>query len=301
MTGYGISGGALSIVNAIASGFGAAFGISLSTKAEVREGDRVSLRINGTAAPAYFAEALLERFNSVSPQKLSGAAVSVESDIPQSAGLKSSSAAANAILSAFADEAGVTLSPDTILRAGALASLDAGVSVTGAFDDAAACLLGRAVFTDNRRMEILRRIPVSEDLTAVIALPADYTPSPSSAFPKEVLDAAESRRIFDEAMGKAMGGVMDEAPDGTPDEEDKGLSAVFSAMEQNGALVSRALGISDALFCAAKSAGAASAGLSGTGPALGILVETENLDDFLSRFRESGCRCIVSHIRNRRL
>ena len=297
MTGYGISGGALSIVNAIASGFGAAFGISLSTKAEVREGNRVSLRINGTAAPAYFAEALLERFNSVSPQKLSGAAVSVESDIPQSAGLKSSSAAANAILSAFADEAGVTLSPDTILRAGALASLDAGVSVTGAFDDAAACLLGGAVFTDNRRMEILRRIPVSEDLTAVIALPADYKPSPSSSFPKEVLDAAESRRIFDEAMGK----VMDEVPDGTPDEEDMGLSAVFSAMEQNGALVSRALGISDALFCAAKAAGAASAGISGTGPALGILVETENLDDFLSRFRESGCRCIVSHIRNRRL
>ena len=297
MTGYGISGGALSIVNAIASGFGAAFGISLSTKAEVREGNRVSLRINGTAAPAYFAEALLERFNQVSREKLSGAAVSVESDIPQSAGLKSSSAAANAILSAFADEAGVTLSPDTILRAGALASLDAGVSVTGAFDDAAACLLGGAVFTDNRRMEILRRIPVSEDLTAVIALPADYQPSPTSSFPKELLDAAESRRIFDEAMG----GVMDEVPDGTPDEGDKGLSAVFSAMEQNGALVSRALGISDTLFCAAKAAGAASAGISGTGPALGILVETENLDDFLSRFRESGCRCIVSDIRNRRL
>ena len=294
MTGYGISGGALSIVNAIASGFGAAFGISLSTKAEVREGNRVSLRINGAAAPAYFAESLLERFNQVSREKLSGAAVSVESDIPQSAGLKSSSAAANAILSAFADEAGVTLSPDTILRAGALASLDAGVSVTGAFDDAAACLLGGAVFTDNRRMEILRRIPVSEDLTAVIALPADYTPSPSSSFPKEVLDAAESRRIFDEAMGK----VMDEASGGAPD---GALSGIFSAMEQNGALVSRALGISDALFCAAKAAGAASAGISGTGPALGILVETENLDDFLSRFRESGCRCIVSDIRNRRL
>lgn len=282
MTGFGISGGALSIVNAIASGFGAAFGISLSTKAVAEERDCVSLMINGAAAPAYFAESLLARFNSVSPQKLSGAAVSVESDIPQSAGLKSSSAAANAILSAFADEAGVTLPPETILRVGALASFDAGVSVTGAFDDAAACLLGGAVFTDNRRMEILRWIPVPENLTAVIALPADHQPSPSSAFPRGLLDAAESRRIFDEAM-------------------DEGLPGIFSAMERNGALVSRVLGISDALFRAAKSAGAAAAGISGTGPALGILVETENLDNFLSRFRESGCRCIVSHIRNRRI
>ena len=267
MTGFGISGGALSIVNAIASGFGAAFGVSLSTKAEVREGDRVSLRINGTAAPAYFAESLLERFNQVSREKLSGAAVSVESDIPQSAGLKSSSAAANAILSAFADEAGVTLSPDTILRAGALASLDAGVSVTGAFDDAAACLLGGLVFTDNTAGKVISRRKMPEDLAVVIHTPAYRIAT--NAFPKDALrqHAAESRALFARAL----------------------CGDIAHAMYENGRLVCGALGMAPetadrALFC-----GAQAAGLSGTGPATGILVAMEDVDAFLEKFGRENC------------
>lgn len=262
MTGYGISGGALSIVNAVATGFGAAYGISLSTKAEVRESDAVTLRINGAAANPFFAESILSRFRDYTGSEFSGAEISVVSDIPQSVGLKSSSAAANAIILALADEAGVSLSQSEILRMGCLASLDAGVSITGAYDDAAACLLGGAVFSDNARMTVLKRVFLPEHLTAVIVIPSAGK-ALSASFPKERLDAVKSRSIFDAAY------------DGD----------IYGAICRNGALVSEALGIEDRVSTIAMSCGAMASGMSGTGPAVGILVEKSALHEFLLAFR----------------
>ncbi|HJJ30884.1 MAG TPA: shikimate kinase [Methanocorpusculum sp.] len=278
MTGYGVSGGALSIVNAVSSGFGAAYGISLSTRAEVCEARGITLRINGRIANPFFAEALFSRFSSVSVDRLSGADISVVSDIPQSVGLKSSSAAANAIISALAAESGMSLSPLEILRLGCLASLDAGVSITGAYDDAAACLLGGAVFTDNFRKSILKRVSMPESLTAVIAVPPTGARL-SSAFPKEKLNAEKSRSIFDAAYA----------------------GDICSAICRNGALVSEALGIKDTISAAALSCGAAAAGVSGTGPAVGILIEKSAVSEFLSAFRPQipdGYTIICTDVRN---
>ncbi|HJJ38877.1 MAG TPA: shikimate kinase [Methanocorpusculum sp.] len=262
MTGYGVSGGALSIVNAVSTGFGAAYGISLSTRATVREADAVTLRINGRTANPLFAGALFSRFSAAANDELSGADISVVSDIPQSAGLKSSSAAANAIISALADEAGVSISHLEILRIGCLASLDAGVSVTGAYDDAAACLLGGAVFTDNFRMEILKRVSLPENLAAVVVIPQSGA-TVSVSFPKERLDAVKSRNIFDAAYA----------------------GDIYGAICRNGALVSEALGIKDTISVAALSCGAVAAGVSGTGPAVGIQIEKSVVSEFLSAFR----------------
>ena len=262
MTGHGISGGALSIVNAVSTGFGAAYGISLSTKAEVHEADAVTLQINGSSADSFFAEAIFSRFRAYTGADLSGAEISVVSDIPQSVGLKSSSAAANAITLALADEADVSLSHSEILCIGCLASLDAGISITGAYDDAAACLLGGEVFTDNYGMKVLKRVSLPEYLTAVIVIPSAGK-ALSASFPKERLDAVKSRSIFDSAYaGDIYGGIC-----------------------ENGVLVSNALGIEDRVSMIAMSCGAMAAGMSGTGPAVGILVDKSHLHEFLSVFR----------------
>ena len=262
MTGHGISGGALSVVNAVSTGFGVAYGISLSTKAEVRESDTVSLKINGVSADSFFAEAIFFRFRESTGSELSGAEISVVSEIPQSVGLKSSSAAANAIILALADEVGLHLSYTDILRMGCIASLDAGVSITGAYDDAAACLLGGAVFTDNHGMKMLKRVSLPDHLAAVIVIPSSGK-ALSTSFPKERLDAVISRSIFDAAY------------DGD----------IYGAICRNGELVSEALGINDTVSAAAMSCGAAASGMSGTGPAVGILVEKSVLNEFLSAFR----------------
>ena len=171
MKGKGVSGGALTVINAIATGFGSAFGIGLETAAEVTLLDEagVTLHVNGQEADAGFAAGLLEEFKRAFPDaEFSGADVSTVSNIPQSKGLKSSSAAANAILSAAADAAGISADPRELVRIGAKASIACGVSVTGAFDDASACMLGGLVFTDNKNMQLLEHRNMPDEYAVVI-------------------------------------------------------------------------------------------------------------------------------------
>lgn len=274
MTGYGTSGGALSIVNAVASGFGGAFGIALSTRAQVDPSYDISLTVNGTPADTGFLEALLDQFNTVG--NLDGATVSVTSSIPQQVGLKSSSAAGNAILQAFANAVAVPLSPQQILVMNATASMNAGVSVTGAYDDAAACLLGGAVLTDNGTMRIVRQGPLPETLRVFIVIPPD-SGSASVAFPRDRLDRDASLEVFEIAAA----------------------GDIWRALFENGRLVADALEISNDIAESAMQAGAVTAGISGTGPAVGILVEDRDVPKFLHEFAYRPT--ISTRIRNWRI
>lgn len=277
MKGTGVSGGALTVINAIATGFGSAFGIGLSTKAEVELLDEpeFSLEINGEIADNNFVKCLLSEFlKNKSVEDISGAIVKTESNIPMSMGLKSSSAAANSIILAMADAAEVNIEPIEAAKIGATASIKTGVSVTGAFDDACACILGGLVFTDNKKMELIKRTDMNADYSVVISLPK-FTIE-TKKFPKE-----KFRLYADEvtaAYNKAMSGD------------------IFSAMYENGLAVSKALDISNEISDRALLSGAAASGFSGTGPAVGILVLKDDLDSFLNSFGSENC--IVTNIRN---
>lgn len=270
MTGHGTAFGALSVVNAIPCGLGAAFGITLETKADVTlTGTDFYLEMNGFPALADFAEILI---HSLCPEA-EGAEIQTVSQIPVSKGLKSSSTAANAILLATADALHLNISPEKILSCNTISSIHAGVSITGALDDAAASLFGGLVFTDNHHGKIIARKQMPDGLSAIIHLP-DYTivksAITSSALSKH---AAEAESVFQKAL------------DGN----------IFQAMTENGKLIAETLGINMHPVSRALSCGAKAAGISGTGPAAGILVETEKLDDFLSSFGDE--HCIVTNLR----
>lgn len=279
MKGHGVSGGALTVVNAIAAGFGAAFGIGLSTRAEYScqdEGD-VSLTINGVTTDTTFVSALLDTLRAARPNAdIAGAAIATVSDIPQSMGLKSSSAAANAILLAADDALHLGLSETEILTFGARASIAAHVSVTGAFDDASACLLGGLVFTNNTKMEILKRVPMPDEYAVVIRRGTFAVPT--GTFPRDRF--VQRKEQVQAAFAEALDG------------------RVFDAMYANGRLAGEALGVGTETADRALACGAAAAGLSGTGPAVGILVQKDGLDAFLERFGAENC--IITTVRNGR-
>lgn len=270
MTGHGTAFGALSVINAIPCGLGAAFGITLETKAEVTlTGTDFYLEMNGFPAPAEFAELLI---HSLCPDA-EGAEIQTVSEIPVSKGLKSSSTAANAILLAAADALHLNLSPEKILSCNTISSIHAGVSITGALDDAAASLFGGLVFTDNNRSKIIARKQMPDGLSAVIHLP-DYTIAKSAVTSSALTKhSAKAEYLFWKAL------------DGN----------IFQAMTENGKLIAETLGIDMHPVNRALSCGAKAAGISGTGPAAGILIETEKLDDFLSCFGED--HCIVTNLR----
>ncbi|MDR0791184.1 MAG: hypothetical protein LBE47_01435, partial [Methanomassiliicoccaceae archaeon] len=161
--------GAITVVNAIPCGIGAAVGIDLVTCAGFTVGgtERTVRIINDPCEDPTMARICVsdtfKRFNVDEPD---GWDLSVDSQIPVSRGLKSSSSACNAIISSVADHIvreyggnGFGTGKEGMLemiRFGVGCAIKAGVTVTGAFDDACACHLGGLVITENTNNALLR-------------------------------------------------------------------------------------------------------------------------------------------------
>jgi shikimate kinase len=257
----GSATGAGTIINAIATYRGAAFGIDLRTYAEVELGADlrgIEAEIEGVRAEQAdtrlierCVELVLRRFD------LSlGAHVTTRSAIPIASGLKSSSAAANAVVAATLDAigeraAGAKLSVLDAIRIGVDAALQVGVSITGAFDDACASALGGIVITDNERLELLNR--VERDAAVLIFVPR------AKAFTAET-NVGRSRLLvpwvtlaYDLAVAERF-------------EE---------AMTLNGFLYSAALQFDPEPMLRALECGVAGVSLSGTGPSVVALLDDD--------------------------
>ncbi|ELZ91235.1 shikimate kinase [Haloferax mucosum ATCC BAA-1512] len=159
--------GAGTVLNALATGTGSAFAIDVETTASVELDG--SNDVCGSIADAPDADTrLIERCVELVVEAFGndeGGTVETRSDVPMAAGLKSSSAAANATVLAALDAVGASVGsgPDDDIsrldacRLGVRAARDVGVTVTGAFDDAAASMLGGVVVTDNTDDELVAR------------------------------------------------------------------------------------------------------------------------------------------------
>ncbi|MHC1680270.1 MAG: shikimate kinase [Methanomassiliicoccales archaeon] len=253
MKGRGEARGAVTIVNAIAAGKGCAVGVDLRTWAEVElvPGENVEVRMEGlpdepTDLVKLCVQAVLDRFSIKR-----GAIVRTGSDIPVSRGLKSSSAAANAVILATLDALQAKMPDIDILKMNADVSIRAGVSITGAMDDAAASLLGGVVFTDNHARTLLRRERFELCERVVIAVPDRMIRK--SGLPKERI--ALYRPLAEEAFRMAWN-------------ED-----YVKAITLNSLIYGAAIGLDQELSIKALRAGAIASGISGTGPAVASFID----------------------------
>jgi len=162
------------VINALATGRGAAFAIDRETTATVELDDEDNVTGDITGEPEADTR-LIERCVELTVAKYGdgeGAQVKTESEVPMAAGLKSSSAAANATVLATLDALGVPIddgegltsdgstaavSREDAARLGVRAAREVGITVTGAFDDASASMLGGVTVTDNTSDELLAR------------------------------------------------------------------------------------------------------------------------------------------------
>lgn len=177
------------VLNALATGTGSAFAIDEYVRATVTLGGET---VNGTVADApdadtdlieRAAEAILAEFGAGE-----GATVETESTVPMASGLKSSSAAANAVVLATLDalDAVEDVTREYAARIGVDAAREAGVTVTGAFDDASASMLGGLTVTNNDQDALLVRDEVDWDVVV-------WTP-PEQAFSADA-DVERCRRV----------------------------------------------------------------------------------------------------------
>lgn len=158
------------VLCALANGIGSAFAIdeyvTASVELDAMSADTATGGLTGEVVGAPDADtALIERCVELATTEYGdgqGGSVTTESDVPMASGLKSSSAAANAAVLATLDALGVADDVDRVdaCLLGVQAARDVGVTVTGAFDDASASMLGGVTVTDNRSDELLDRTEV---------------------------------------------------------------------------------------------------------------------------------------------
>lgn len=255
--GYGVSFGAVSVLNAVPTGIGATIGIDLKTEALFeRKGNG---RTAGTEKtnPGFFE--LLEicvsaAYRIAGEKEPENWTLSVTSEIPPSAGLKSSSSVCNAVILSVLDELNFRTDPITFLKAGTECARRAGVSVTGAFDDACGCHFGGYVMTDNGSNEIifLRDFPEYDVVIRVPPRTAERNP--------ELLRAA--------AAGQAKALALAETDP-------------FEALTLNGRFVAETLGLDNRFAENALRHGALAAGISGFGPATAVILEKDTAESFM--------------------
>ena len=266
--------GAISIVNAIATGKGSALGISLKVTAEVelqkghglkfitgRNGDRLIKNIIQKTIPKETIES-----NMIS--------IRVDSEIPIGYGLKSSSAVSNAIVLACSQIAREEdINDNTILELAALSSLEAKVSLTGAYDDATACYFGGFTVTDNYSRRLIRKERAPENLYAIIILPSSTTRG-------DVRKLRNLSDIFIDAFRFAESGQY------------------WKAMKLNGVLASAALSSSYAPAMAAMEHGALSASISGNGPSIAAVGNEDAIEPIVGALSKYDGEIIVSKVNN---
>lgn len=267
--------GAISIVNAIATGNGSALGISLQVTAEAelargrgvrfltgKNDDRLVNNIVSNTMP----KEIIEN-NQIS--------IRVRSEIPIGYGLKSSSAVSNAVALACSRLARDDVDDNAVLDAAVRASLDAKVSITGAYDDATACYFGGFTVTDNYSKRLIRREEAPDDLHAIIFLPRNTSRG-------DVHKLSSLSDLFTDAFRLAEAGEY------------------WKAMKLNGVLASAALSSRYAPIMAALERGAVAAGISGNGPSVAAVAYEDEIDEINSALSKFNGRIIISKVNNQK-
>jgi shikimate kinase len=246
--------GAGTVINAIATLKGSAFAINLKTCAEVEivnSGIKCKIADDPAANTSLIAECarlVVERF---APNV--GVHVTTKSEIPIASGLKSSSAAANATVLGLVEALEIEMEPLEIVKLGVLAARRAGVTITGAFDDACASFFGGLVLTDNEHDVLLKRVELNAAVLVYV--------------PREKAYSAKANVARAKLLAPWVDIAYQLASEG----------AYEKAMIFNGLLYCSAFGFSTEPMISALAAGARTATLSGTGPAYIALVDRSSL------------------------
>jgi len=277
--------GAVSIVNAIASGRGATASVRLTTEAEVEmeasKGDW-EVFVNGESTGSRLAVETVRlaiKGAGKDPGSFSGR-VRTTSSVPIGVGLKTSSASSTAIaIAVFAALGQKAFDPKKVLDCSVEASLASGASVTGALDDAAGCLLGGVNMTNNLARKVVRSKLFDKKLRVVIRVP----------------ETRSRREAVDPEFIRRFGGLTDLFF------EMSLKGDYWRAMVLNGMVYSSILKYDPFPALRAVELGALGAGLSGTGPAVAAVFEPSKLteiDALKKDWAADGSRVIETETNN---
>jgi shikimate kinase len=206
--------------------------------------------------------------------------IKIDSEIPTAVGLKSSSAVSvgvtKAIFGLFSSESKSAV----ILRSSCLASKDSGASLTGAYDDAAASLLGGVVFTDNLKFRLIKRSKLPKRMGSLVAILVPRK--------RKVLTSSLSRSSFAlyrkeslKAFHRALAGDFAQA---------MLLNSMIQCAAQNYSMLPVTTALTE---------GARTAGVTGKGPAVAAICANEKTLHRVKRAwkkENKNCYVLFTHV-----
>lgn len=255
--------GSATIINAIATGFGSAFGIGLNIKCQAKSIDSGIQCFNDVGASTDLMELcvrkVFEKYNI--DEKDFGLEIKTHSTLPMASGLSSSSASSNAIVAVsskiLSEEFNLKELTDLeIINLAIDASIEAGVTITGSFDDATASYFGGVVVTDNKNREFIIKEKM-DDYKILVYMPNFISKSGDSDVNRMRVLAPLVETAFDFAKNKDY----------------------FKALNLNGLLYASTLGFDSAIAIDALQSGAIAAGLSGTGSSFVAVCDDNSIGD----------------------
>ena len=266
--------GAISIVNAVATGYGSAMGISLNVKVEIisKKGSGLVFQKGGGSLmiKKIIYDVLQSKY--INNNQL---LINIKSEVPSGMGLKSSSAVSNAVALACISLTNKEISDEFVLNSAINASLYAKTTITGAYDDSTACYYGGFVTTDNYKRKIWKRENSPTDISAVIFLPNI----------KKRGDVTRLKLLSDiylEAFQLAYSGQY------------------WKAMKLNGVLTSSLLSNSYTITRMCLENGALAASISGNGPAIVAVVRESEVQKIKSVLSNLDGKVLISRSNNQK-
>ena len=277
------SPGSATIINAIATGFGSAFGIGLDIICDAKSTSESITCSNDVGADDKLMKLCVEKvFNHYDINDSDfGIDLKTKSSLPMASGLSSSSALSNAIVKAVSsivsEEFNLKpLNDMEIINMAIDASLDAGVTITGSFDDATASYFGGVVVTDNRKREFLLKEKMEEH-PILVYMPNFYSKSGDSNPDRMKLLSSLVETAFEFAKQKNY----------------------FKALNLNGLIYSATLGFDSKIAVDALEAGALASGLSGTGSSFVAIVSDDSIDEVKETWSKYEGRVLETCVDNR--
>jgi len=256
-----VAHGAATIVNAMATKRGAAFGVELYTKAQVKltnEPQIVETEImsDQEESPVLIQKTVMAVLKHFNLERELGAKVKTWSNIPIARGLKSSSTAANAVALATINALGESLEDIEAVKLGVLAAFEAKVTITGAFDDACASYFGGLVITDNEKCKLVKQEALTDDYVVLFQVPPKKTYTVNT----DTSNLLAFKPQIEMAYNMALNGFP------------------WEALTLNGQCYSAALGFNAKVATDALTAGAKAAGLCGKGPTTTAVVSRDYVE-----------------------
>jgi shikimate kinase len=266
--------GAISIVNAIATGNGSALGISLKVIAEVALEKGHGIKFAANQKDKLITNVIRNSIpnNIINKNSIY---VNIVSEIPIGFGLKSSSAVTNAVALACSKLVSEKIDDHAVLEAAVRASVDTKVTITGAYDDSTACYFGGFVVTDNYAHKLIRRDKAPDNIYAII-----FIPSIRDRINIDKLSIMSD--LFSEAFKLAKS------------------RDYWKAMKLNGVICSSVFSKEYMPLLEALEKGALAASISGNGPSIAAVTHKDQIEDIKSVFIKFNGRVLVSKVNNQK-